>query len=119
VINVTEVVLDDDFVQPFTVLRSSGQQGPDGWINNETSIAIYGVVSVARFRDLMMIPEGDRVTGAMVFHSDQPIYLTRIGANQGISDIIVWRGEQYKVSTLAPYSDYGYYKAIAVRMLGA
>ena len=57
-INVTEVVLDDDFVQPFTVLRSSGQQGPDGWINNETSIAIYGVVSVARFRTLSDLSTG-------------------------------------------------------------
>lgn len=118
-INVSEVVLDDDFVQPFTVFRSSGQQGPDGWINTEAQLTLHGVVSVARARDLQMVPEGDRVGGAMVFHSTLPIYTTRVNPDQGISDVILWRGERYKVSTLLPYVDYGYYSAVAVRLLGA
>ena len=118
-INVSEVVLDSDFVQSFTVLRSSGQQGPDGWINTETQLTLSGVISVARVRDLQMVPEGDRIGGAMIFHSVQPIYTTRTGEGQGISDVIIWRGERYKVSTLLPYVDYGYYSVVAVRLLGA
>jgi hypothetical protein len=118
-LDLTRVVNNPLLCQSFTILRSTGQQGPGGWINQETSLTAYGVISVARYRDLLMIPEGDRTTGAMVFHSSSPMYLTRIGANQGISDILLWRGEQYKVSSVAHYEDYGYYSATAVRMLGA
>lgn len=118
-ISLLRVVTNPMLCQSFTVLRSSGQQGPGGWINQETQLTLYGVVSVASDKDLQMIPEGDRIGGAMVFHSAEQIYTTRTGAGQGISDILVWNGEQYKVSALAPYSDYSYYRAIAVRLLGA
>jgi hypothetical protein len=80
-----------------------------------------------------MVPEGDRVGGAMVFHSTTPLYITRqdggfgeksfgktgFGASvQHVSDITLWHGQQYRLMALLPYQDYGYYRAVGVRITG-
>lgn len=121
-INLSRVVNSPNLAQSFTALRSSGQFGLGGWQNTTTSVSMYGVVSVATSDDLEMVPEGDRVIGAMVFHSSQPMYRTRdanTSGGTGLSDLVLWRGEQYRILYVAPYADYGFYRAIAVRILGS
>lgn len=117
-IEVPEIVNDPDFAQEFNIARSSGT-----WTNGKFVVAStanidgYGTITVATPRDLEMVPPGDVVHGAMVFHSQQPIYATRNGANgPGFSDILTWHNLQWRVLTVGPYSDYGYYRAIATRL---
>jgi hypothetical protein len=62
-----------------------------------------------------MIPEGDRIKGAMVFHLTKEIFTTRDGA---LSDQIMWKGEMYRVINNWPYGSYGFYKVAAARMEG-
>jgi len=117
-INVAELANDPDFAQAFTILRSSGGKFVSGvWQNNQTTIQSYGPISVAKARDLEMIPEGDHVVGAMVFWSAQPLYATNgSGANGEVSDILLWNDHQWRVMTVSQYKDYGFYRAVAVRM---
>lgn len=132
-INLAVVVSSPLLSQTFTVQRSTGKFELGGWKTTPTNIQQSGVVSVATDQDLQMITEGDRVTGAMVFHSVARIYETQLdgGAGQSpygtggagvstqfVSDQISWRGQLYRILKLAPYADYGYWRAIGVRMSG-
>lgn len=125
-ISVDEVIEDPDFAQKFTVIRSVGSFVKGVWTEGTPiEIEMIGVISVASSKDLRQVPEGDRITGAMVFHSLKQIYTTRVGSGTGrratttgISDKILWRTEEYKIVSVSPYIDYGYYKAIGERIKG-
>ena len=126
VINVSEVITDPDLAQAYTIVRSVGSFVKGVWTEGTpTSISVVGTISVASNKELRQLPEGDRIQGAMVFHSTEQIYTTRVGAGtgrrattSGISDKILWRGDYYKVLNVSPYVDYGYYKAIGERIAG-
>jgi len=55
----------------------------------------------------------------MNFHTNQALYVSREGTYEGISDKIYWRNNYYKLASVLPYADYGYYKASGVRTKGA
>lgn len=118
-LSVGELITDPDFAQPYSVLRSTGVFALGGFISNTTLLSFYGVITVAQDQDLDTLPEGDRITGSMLFYANGPIYTTIVGANsEGLSDVIAWRGQNYRIAKVFPYVDYGYYKAIGVRMSG-
>jgi hypothetical protein len=114
-------ILNRDRLQSFTVYRSSGDWDDNGrWTENApTQIVMKGVVSVANQKELNQYPEGDRIKGAMVFHTIDPLYPTRTGTDKGTSDKIMWDGEYYRLANVWPYKDYGYYKAIGFRIKGS
>lgn len=113
-IDVSEAVVDPDIAQFFTILRSAGVYQNGTWVSETTSIQAFGTVSVAEEHEAVMTPEGDVIHGARVFHVNVPIFATQ--ENVGSSDILVWQGQQYRVLRVANYQDYGYYRAIAVRL---
>jgi hypothetical protein len=115
-INVGEVVTDPDFAQTFTIRRSTGSFVTGIFQSTTTDIKAVGTISVANAKEVAMVPEGDVIKGMMVFHSQVLIQATR---PKGASDILIWRGEQYRVLNVFPYVDYGYYKALATRMEAA
>lgn len=132
-INIAEVINDPDFAQPFTIQRDSGQFAAGGWQPNITLVQVYGVITVADAQTLDMIPEGDRPTGAMSFYSTCEIYETHTepnaygqggagqggyGGAQGTSDIICWRNQNYRIVKVVLEADWGYWKAVGVRMAG-
>lgn len=114
-IDVSEIIQDPDFAQTYSVQRDSGKLVNGRWVPNTTNFDITGVVTVANSQDVQQLPEGDRVVGIMAFHSTQLLQITN---PEGISDIITWRGEQYKLLQVYPYGDYGYYKALGARIQG-
>ncbi len=114
-----DVVNDYDLADNFTILRSEGSFVAGGWQDKKTSIPVWGVVTVATDKQLQMIPEADRVTGARMFLCEQPLYTTS-EMNSGTSDILVWGNQQYRVLSVGPYENRGgYYCAIASRMSGS
>jgi hypothetical protein len=119
-IDLSRVVAGNLLTESYTIQRSTGFFGPGGSSSVSTSIPGFGVVSVASDQDLQMVPEGDRVTGAMVFHSQERIYETQVDANgkQRISDKILWNFQLYRVLTVGPYPNRGFWRAIGVRMAG-
>lgn len=84
---------------------------------NPEVIAAYGTVTVLNEKELDVVPEGDRIKGAMAFYATTPMYLTGSeGAN--ISDQILWKGEMYKIVNIAPWASFGFNRAVGVRMSG-
>jgi hypothetical protein len=116
-----DTVIDADLAESYTVLRSSGQFVAGGWTDTKTTIAAFGVVSVARPKDLEMLPEGDRPLEARVFYAQQPLYVTRDNPQDGTgtSDVLIWQSVYYRVLTVFDYSNRGYWKVIAARTLGS
>lgn len=132
-IDVGDIVNDPDLAQAFTIERSTGQFVLGGWKTTAVLVPAYGCITVASPEDLEMVPEGDRLSGAMLFHTSSPLYITELEGGAGqqgwgkggfgvttqqVSDVVVWRGQRYRVVHLSPYQDYGYYRAVAVRMAG-
>lgn len=72
-----------------------------------------GTITVPSSTDIEQIPEGDLQKGAICVYTRSQLVLTNVA---GTSDEIMWRGNRYRVSQLFPYADYGYYKAIAIKM---
>jgi hypothetical protein len=121
-INVGRITLSRNFAQPngFTVYRKGGVWSSGRWVESEAPIQMQGTVTPMNPRDLTQVPEGDRVTGIMCFHSQQPIYTTHDVNGLlpgGTSDEIVWQGERYRVSSVVPWQDFGYYKAFGIRLV--
>jgi len=116
--DLSSVVYSTALCQTFKIHRSNGHFDAGGWIEDpETVISVTGIVTVAGARELRQVPEGDRVIGGMVFYSSAPLRITS-KANMGTSDRIEWNGELYRLVPVRLYSDYGYYKAIGVRIAG-
>lgn len=119
-INPSRVLNSPQFQQPFTVTRSAGGAFINGvWTEGTPqTVNMSGIITVADAKTVQQVPEGDRITGAMLFYSTQEIYTTHADGQAGTSDKITWRGHVYKVMHVWPYGDYGYWKAYAVRIDG-
>jgi hypothetical protein len=123
-LDLSMVAAAPDLSSGFSILRSLGGQFVSGvWQDANTSIAMYGPVSIANEKDLEMIPEGDRPKSAMVFWTTQIVYTTQ-GPPAGVhaagisSDIMQWNGLNYRILAVSERPMNGYYRAIATRMLG-
>jgi hypothetical protein len=115
-IDMSVVLCNPDFCQAFTAQRSTGQFGLGGFVSSTATVNLYGSVQVADAKTLEQIPEGDRVVGSRVFWSVSPMYETRDGETEGLSDILVHNGHNYRVTKVWDWADNGYFKAYAVRM---
>jgi hypothetical protein len=117
------VVNDPVFAQSFTIVRSSGDFVAGIWSNVPVTIAAYGSIQPATNEELVYVAEADRVKGVNCIHTQALMYETHTvespDPNAGISDIINWHNQQWKISYIYPWSDYGFTKALAVRMSGA
>jgi hypothetical protein len=115
VINVAEV-LDSDFCENFTVLRTPGTFIKGVWTRGTTAaLPFYGSLQPSTPEELQMVPEGDRVAGMVSIHTTQTIFETNTSQT---SDVVVWRGLNYKVLKVLHWDGFGYVKCFATRMLG-
>jgi hypothetical protein len=83
--------------------------------SNPIVFAVAAIVTVAQAKDLQLVPEGDRVTGAMKFLTNVELHATN---GEAISDELIWRGARYKILTVTPDIDYGFYRSIGTRLDG-
>lgn len=116
-IDVSELVNDPDNSQPFTILRNQGKWLNGSWQSgNQQQLAGFGVITPLTARDIKMVPEGDVNESLRAFYTATQIFTTNANAavdsTGGSSDVLVWRGQQYRVIGVKHYEDYGYYKAI-------
>lgn len=115
-INLSEIVLNPAFAQPFQIKRLSGTFANEGeFTETNTTIDRYGVIQPAKPDDVLkFLPEGERQGNAIMVHCADEV---RMGDGVGLrSDIILWHGEQYRVAFAKPWQDYGYWFVIAVGM---
>lgn len=90
-----------------------GAYGRDA--DNPIVLQVAAIVTVAQPKDLQLLPEGDRVTGAMKFLTNVELHATN---GEAISDELEWRGARYKILTVTPDIDYGFYRSIGTRLDG-
>lgn len=117
-IDMSDIVNDPDFAQSWTVMRSSGTFARGGYVATACPIIFYGIIQPATTQDIQQVPEGDRATGAMSFISEQRMYTTNATAsnkNGGLSDTICWNGNIYKIVSVDPWKDFGFWKAVGTR----
>lgn len=111
------------FTQAFTIKRPTTTWVLGGTTEATLSIPALGAVTIAKERDLAQVPEADRVTGSMLFISTTEMRVTHVAmagaGSAGTSDRIDWRGDTYRLVKLWPYADYGFYRAVGVRVRGA
>ena len=119
-LNVADVILDADLAESFQIVRSAGQFVAGGWNDAKKTIKAFGIVTMARARDIEMLPEGDRTLEARAFYCTQPLYVSHDNSQdgRGTSDILQWGGSSYRVLNVLEYGNRGYWKAIAVRLSG-
>ena len=118
IMDLSEVVIDSDLSETFTICRTTGKFSSGGWIADPVIyLPAQGIVTVATPKQLETVPEGDRVSGAMAFYTGTRIYLTNASLGV-ISDQLTWNGEQWRVVGVSPWQSFGFTTAIAVRMAG-
>lgn len=116
-INVSRVVTSPMLSQTVQVRRTGKGLWVDGVYTpgEEEVLSFKGIVTQASSRDMEQVPEGDRQKGAIRILSTVPLYITG-EAGSNLSDIVVYRGERYKVQSVTHDGDYGFYRAICTRL---
>jgi hypothetical protein len=119
-IDMSVVLNNPDLCQAFTAQRSSGFFVAGRFVSTSTDVPLYGSVQVADPKTLEQVPEADRVTGAIAVYTTSPLYETSTGDNEGLSDILLHGGQQYRVAKIWNWlSSGGFVKAYAVRIKGS
>lgn len=116
-INVSRVVTSPMLSQTVQVQRTGKGAWVDGvYTPGEAEVQSFkGIVTQASSRDMEQVPEGDRQKGTIRVLSTVPLYITgETGSN--LSDIVVYKGERYKVQSVTHDGDYGFYRAICTRL---
>lgn len=123
-INVGELITDPDFCQTFTVYRNIGFWSSEGiFETSETSFRTTGVITPLKTKELDQLPEGDRIQGGVNIYTNVALFTTHLKAaattDGYVSDEVVWQNERWKIVNTANFVDYGYYKSVSTRKLGA
>lgn len=124
-INIAELINDPDFAQPeaFTVIRQTGRWFRGRFEDNAETFSMSGVITPENTKDTIQTPDGDRITGYITLYTTEPLQTSRLRGDQsttnGVADQVAWQGENWKIVQSQNYSDYGYYKSIAVRVYAA
>jgi len=117
-INLAEVTRLTELAQSFSIHRSTGRFERGGWAETSSSdISAVGVINPASPRQIQQVPEGDRANEMVVFVSVTPMYVTR-KSGSGISDVLTYKGENYRVASVNQAGAYGFWTAIAARLGG-
>lgn len=112
-INLSRVITDPRFSQTFKVIRKESDFVNGRFTQKqEKELNFKGVIKPASPKVIEMIPEGDRVGGEISISTLKELFIT---GNQGTSDEVFWNNTRYKVYSVSPYKDFGFYRAIAIR----
>jgi len=124
-INLARVIHSPMLSQEITILRATGAwengtlkdlvlQIADGDVD---TITMRGIITVAAPEDMTEIPEGDREGGAMKVLTTARVYKSGETGGAGFSDVLRWHGRYYRVQSVTPDRDYGFWRAVCTRLL--
>lgn len=117
-INLARVVNNPKVATDFIIYRKKGEWSNGRFEEEEKPLPFHGTITIAKPKEIEMIPEGDRVGGELIIHCSEQMFTTREGDSKesaGTSDEVLWNEERYKIYAVGPRSNYGYYRAIAMR----
>ena len=105
-LDVTEVLLDPDFMDTGLVCKRSTQAvGDNGRASNAVaSIPFAGVVTSDKGDILERLAGAERKKGSITIHT---VFRLIAGEGDTTADIVTWRGKTYTVSNVNDYSHFG------------
>lgn len=109
-IDVSRLITDPDFCEPFVIRKKPGKWQDGEFITTPVDKRVTGIVEPTTGDDLEQVPEGDRVSGMVTFYTKDTIELTY---DDHLADEIIWRHKLYKAITVLDWSRHGFYKTIA------
>lgn len=118
-LNVAKVLSNSQFKDSFTVYRKTGNWIAGRFKETEDPIIFSGVVTAPGTKDLIQVPEGDRTSEIMCFHSTNELFVTHNDvSSKGTSDEIEWNNKRYRIYQVKNWNKFGFYKAIGISMEG-
>ncbi len=122
-IDVSELILDPDFVQPekFIVTRNAGSWIEGRFVQEQTTIEMSGVIIPDLTGQTQQDAHGDMITGLIKIYTQEPLYTAASDQSDQdrTADEVTWKTLKYKVIDTKDVGDFGYYYAEAVRKLGS
>lgn len=105
-IDVSELLLDPDFVDSFSVVRTSFTVNSDGISQRTEQVLpdIIGAVQPASGRTLMTLAEASRVEGVYEVYTK---YALRGPLEGQEADRIIWKGKRMIVTRSNDFTNYG------------
>lgn len=105
-LDVSDVLLDPDFMDQLTVARFAISVGLSGvGSRTSTTATFYGVVTSDKGDILERVATGERVKGSITIHTK---YRLRDGSGASqTADEVTFRGQVYTVSQVNDYSHFG------------
>ena len=105
-IDTSELLLDPDFTDTITVVRTTQSMGSNGRVTDTASL-ITGVVAVVQPASgalQRLLPETSRAEGSIAVYTKYP--LTQVTATLA-ADEILWGGVVYTVEVLNDFGNFG------------
>lgn len=103
--DVSDVLLDPDWSQEFSVSRATETVGSDGrTVSSNATFTASGVIHPATAEQLERVPEADRSSEIIAVLT--PTRLTP-GSDAYLPDVVTWKGKPYRVVNISDWSDFG------------
>jgi hypothetical protein len=104
-IDVTDALLDPDFIDRLICERFMQTVGDDGIaVNTPTEIPMFGCVTTNSGDKLDRTPTGERVQGAITVHTR---FRLIPGDDEHTADVLRWKGRRYTVTGVDDNSHFG------------
>lgn len=105
-LDVTEVLLDPDFVDPTLVCHRQVQTvDADNFpVNTPQNIPFSGVVTVDRSLEAKRMAAGQNINGAILIVTQFRLTQGQTGLD---ADTVTYQGREYRVTFVDPYTAYG------------
>lgn len=113
-LDVSEMLLDPDFVDPIQIIRRTSIVDSHGK-NVISELVTNSIASVqpAKFKDIQRLPEAMRLSDIRSFYLRAEI--VKDGASD-YPDILMFKGKRFQIQTAAPWGNFGsgWFEGIAV-----
>ena len=115
-IDVSEIVVDPDFVQPFTYIRRAIT-----WVNGrksitETEYQAEGTIIPEDSKTMDNRPQGVLISGSIRVWTHANLYVTsEESSSDYLSDLVLYKGQRYVVNNDRNLTEYGYNRYVCTR----
>lgn len=108
-INVSELVVDPDFAQPYTYIRRKITWENGRKTTTETTYSSTGVIIASELKNMDLIPQGVTTSGQITLWTHTQLLVTSSDNGEDyLSDIVLYKGVRYIVHNDRNLNEYGY-----------
>lgn len=115
--DISDILHDPDFETEFVLEIKRTERHENGRLIESTDRqSKFGVIQPASLKETQYLDEGDRNKQSINIWSDE--YLSAVdNICPQLGDIVEWHCRRYRVVAVKDWSEYGYWKALAVELI--